>query len=177
MTAHAMNGDRESCLEAGMNGYISKPVQPAHLIATLERHLIGAAQAARNYGQRTTGSDPRFPGRRLPVVAMLPMASRKHEFPAQLRFRKETRGRWQLMRSSSSRFSSSGAAQPEAHQRKQHGRGEFEASVGLDASGEFPRHAHVPAQDFRDPFAAVVAQHEPQLQRAEAPAQSHAVFG
>ena len=39
MTAHAMNGDRERCLQAGMNGYISKPVQPAHLIATIEKHL------------------------------------------------------------------------------------------------------------------------------------------
>ena len=39
MTAHAMNGDRERCLQAGMNAYISKPVQPAHLVATIERHL------------------------------------------------------------------------------------------------------------------------------------------
>jgi len=39
MTAHAMNGDRERCLQAGMNGYVSKPVQPAHLIATIEHHL------------------------------------------------------------------------------------------------------------------------------------------
>ena len=39
MTAHAMNGDRERCLQAGMNGYISKPVQPAHLTATIERYL------------------------------------------------------------------------------------------------------------------------------------------
>jgi signal transduction histidine kinase/CheY-like chemotaxis protein len=42
MTAHAMNGDRERCLQAGMDAYISKPVQPAHLIATIERHLISA---------------------------------------------------------------------------------------------------------------------------------------
>jgi signal transduction histidine kinase/CheY-like chemotaxis protein/HPt (histidine-containing phosphotransfer) domain-containing protein len=39
MTAHAMNGDRERCLQSGMNAYISKPVQPAHLVATIERHL------------------------------------------------------------------------------------------------------------------------------------------
>ncbi len=39
MTAHAMNGDRERCLQSGMTGYISKPVQPAHLIATVERQL------------------------------------------------------------------------------------------------------------------------------------------
>ena len=38
MTAHAMTGDRERCMQAGMNGYLSKPVQPAHLITTVERH-------------------------------------------------------------------------------------------------------------------------------------------
>lgn len=42
MTAHAMNGDRERCLEAGMNGYISKPVHPGHLLTTLEHFLNGA---------------------------------------------------------------------------------------------------------------------------------------
>ncbi|NUN00350.1 MAG: response regulator [Bryobacteraceae bacterium] len=40
-TAHAMSGDRERCLEAGMNGYISKPVHPAHLLATVNEHLKG----------------------------------------------------------------------------------------------------------------------------------------
>jgi len=39
MTAHAMNGDRERCLQAGMDAYISKPVQPAHLVATIEKYL------------------------------------------------------------------------------------------------------------------------------------------
>jgi signal transduction histidine kinase/DNA-binding response OmpR family regulator len=39
MTAHAMNGDRERCLNAGMDAYISKPVQAAHLVATIEKHL------------------------------------------------------------------------------------------------------------------------------------------
>ena len=46
MTAHAMNGDRERCLEAGMDAYISKPVQPAHLIATIEKHLAEAKETA-----------------------------------------------------------------------------------------------------------------------------------
>jgi signal transduction histidine kinase/CheY-like chemotaxis protein len=42
MTAHAMNGDKERCLEAGMNAYIAKPVQPAHLISMIEKYLAPA---------------------------------------------------------------------------------------------------------------------------------------
>jgi signal transduction histidine kinase len=40
MTAHAMNGDKERCLEAGMNGYISKPVQPSLLLSTVDEFLL-----------------------------------------------------------------------------------------------------------------------------------------
>jgi two-component system, sensor histidine kinase and response regulator len=36
MTAHAMKGDRERCLEAGMDGYVSKPVQSKSLFETIE---------------------------------------------------------------------------------------------------------------------------------------------
>ncbi len=39
MTAHAMAGDREKCLEAGMNDYISKPVTPQALTGVLEKWL------------------------------------------------------------------------------------------------------------------------------------------
>ena len=35
MTANAMDGDRERCIEAGMNGYISKPIRVEELVAAL----------------------------------------------------------------------------------------------------------------------------------------------
>ncbi|MDY6804312.1 MAG: PAS domain S-box protein [Cyanobacteriota bacterium] len=38
MTAHAMEGDRQECLEAGMNDYISKPVRAEALMMALSRY-------------------------------------------------------------------------------------------------------------------------------------------
>jgi len=38
MTAHAMKGDRERCLEGGMDGYVSKPIQVDQLIEAIETH-------------------------------------------------------------------------------------------------------------------------------------------
>ncbi|MEN6350633.1 MAG: response regulator [Syntrophomonas sp.] len=44
MTAHAMQGAREECLAAGMNDYISKPIDPANLLAVLKKWVRPSAQ-------------------------------------------------------------------------------------------------------------------------------------
>ena len=46
MTAHAMREDRQRCLDAGMDGYLSKPIEPAALLELLNRHLPKAGAEA-----------------------------------------------------------------------------------------------------------------------------------
>jgi len=42
MTAHAMTGDQERCLAAGMDAYIAKPIRSRDLVRLVEQHsLVG----------------------------------------------------------------------------------------------------------------------------------------
>ena len=46
LTANAVTGDRERCLSAGMDDYISKPINPKQLLQVLHRWLDGASASS-----------------------------------------------------------------------------------------------------------------------------------
>jgi two-component system sensor histidine kinase/response regulator len=56
MTAHALKGDRQRCLAAGMDRYIAKPIRTNELFATIESVLDGVPRTSRPVGPDT--SDP-----------------------------------------------------------------------------------------------------------------------
>ena len=59
LTAHALPGVREQCLEAGMNGYLTKPLKPADLLEAVERLGLPAGPAT----AAPAHTEPRDPDR------------------------------------------------------------------------------------------------------------------
>jgi CheY-like chemotaxis protein len=71
MTAHAMTGDRDRCIAAGMDDYIAKPVRSQTLVEVLRRWIVeadqgpeepaGGAPAAGDQPAATANTPPREP--------------------------------------------------------------------------------------------------------------------
>ncbi|MFQ5855971.1 MAG: response regulator [Anaerolineae bacterium] len=58
MTAHAMKGDRERCLEAGMDGYLAKPIRARELLEAVEGLAPSPAEAVRGASGGELADEP-----------------------------------------------------------------------------------------------------------------------
>ena len=60
LTASAMKGDRERCLEAGMDGYVSKPLRAQELIEAVEGHVASISGDGRLREDKASSMEPGF---------------------------------------------------------------------------------------------------------------------
>ena len=96
MTAHAMKGDREQCLAAGMDAYVAKPIQTDELFQTLESFASGRPESAQPEEARPNSDTVRAnePGSQ-PLVPPAPISSHLIDWTVAL---KSTGGDAELLR-------------------------------------------------------------------------------
>jgi two-component system, sensor histidine kinase and response regulator len=59
LTAHAMKGDQERCLAAGMDGYLTKPIRPPEIDEILDRYLaVRRERAGANRRNASAAEEP-----------------------------------------------------------------------------------------------------------------------
>ncbi len=62
MTAHAMGGDRDMCLNAGMDSYVTKPIRPTDLINLFRSLAANNVTMGQAQTRREGGAQPSIPG-------------------------------------------------------------------------------------------------------------------
>ncbi|MEO8076064.1 MAG: response regulator, partial [Acidobacteriota bacterium] len=71
MTAHAMSGDRDRCLHAGMDGYLSKPLDPRLLYAVVEQEVMPGSAVSLGYAHEAALSQLGGDAQRLSEIIQL----------------------------------------------------------------------------------------------------------
>lgn len=58
MTAHAMTGDREKCLQAGMNDYLTKPLNVDEVLSVVNKYVTASQEASLDNVIEPSGAQP-----------------------------------------------------------------------------------------------------------------------
>jgi PAS domain S-box-containing protein len=82
MTANATPEDREKCADAGMNDYISKPVNPQVLLSVISKFLPGAGRWAMGTGRRAQGAGRWAQGAGIEIYGDIQQPATSNQQPA-----------------------------------------------------------------------------------------------